>query len=99
MSPFSRMGLSDGHDHGYRNKTLLVNAESERLLAAGMARHVRVRLEARLGFMSSTFDNPSESSRREWCAALGREHERRGHSSGSMLSRVAGLTAKPGTVS
>jgi len=45
--------------------------------AAGMAQHVRVRLEAELGGLAGTLDHAREPGRAEGRAALGCEHEGR----------------------
>jgi hypothetical protein len=43
---------------------------------AGMAQHVRVRLEAEIGGLTEPFYHPSNAGSGERRAALGREHER-----------------------
>jgi hypothetical protein len=47
------------------------------LIAAGVAQHVRMRLEAQLGLDASALDHAGEPGRTERRAALGREHEGR----------------------
>jgi hypothetical protein len=47
------------------------------LVAARMAQHVRMRLDAKVRRYSGTFDHPGESRRRERDAAFADEHERR----------------------
>ena len=65
--------------YGVRDKlesARIVSLVRERV-AAGVPEHVRMRLEAQLGHRACAFDHASEASRREWRAALRREHERR----------------------
>ena len=45
------------------------------LIPAGMAQHVRMRLEAELRQSPGALDHAGEPGRAEWRAALGREYE------------------------